>query len=260
MIKMNLVKEAGYSAFDVMTFGKGIERRISGFCLRLPTRYYKYFPSNYEEENFSFLKSNCSEGHVVIDVGAHIGLFSVCAAQLTGANGKVYAFEPAPKTNALLKKTISINHKESIVEPRSEAVAEKEGTTFFYVSDVDGDNSNSLVQYRQDKNLGRVEVKITSIDNFLKRKGISEVAFIKIDAEGSEYRVLKGATETFQKLRPYAILALHPAGILGNGDSLQLIYEFLTQLNYKVIYNGSILSKEEFCSKKDLFDVQLIPI
>jgi len=236
-----------------------MKRTISGFSLKLPVRYYKYFPPDYESDNFHFLKDHCKKGDVVIDVGAHIGLFSVCAAQLTGGDGKVYSFEPAPPTNALLKKTVSINHKQNIVEPRSEAVAEKEGTTFFYVSDTEGDNSNSLVSYRMDKKLDKVEVKITSVDNFVGANKINKINFIKIDAEGYECSVLKGAEQTFKEFRPVGILALHPLGIESNGDSLGEIFDFLQKINYKIVYKDNLLGRNEFCSKNNLFDVHLIP-
>ena len=86
------MKELIYNLLDMASFGRGLKRTINGHQLRLPTRYFKYFPSTYEAENFEFLTNNCKPGAVIIDIGAHIGLFSVIASQVTGATGKVYAF------------------------------------------------------------------------------------------------------------------------------------------------------------------------
>jgi FkbM family methyltransferase len=255
---MNL-KETVYKLWNIATLGKGTEKHISGFSLRLPVRYSKYFPQDYERDNFKFLEEHCVKGSVVVDIGAHIGLFAVRAAQLTGEIGKVYAFEPTPKTNALLQKTIQINGMEEIIEARHEAIAEKDGLTYFNISDTEGDNSNSLVEYRLDKHLNKVEVKIVSLDNFVSSKSLKKLDFIKIDAEGYEYNVLEGAIETFNTLRPKGILALHPEGIKSNGNSLNDIYDTLERVNYEIIYEKRQFSREEFCKKNELFDVHLIP-
>jgi FkbM family methyltransferase len=253
---MGQIKEAAYQLLNVLTLGKGINVHFKGFSLRLPTRYHRYFPKDYEEENFAYLEKNCTPGSTVIDIGAHIGLFAVRAAQLTGQAGKVYAFEPAPPTFALLQKTIALNHKEGVIEPRHEAVSDQEGVTSFYVSDTEGDNSNSLVQYKEDRALHPVQVPITSVDHFAGTHGLDHIEFIKIDAEGFEYNVLLGCRDVFKRLKPKGILALHPQGIVSNGNSLEQIYDFMQEMNYELHYEGKKLSREEFCSHEGLFDVQ----
>ncbi|HEY0066721.1 MAG TPA: FkbM family methyltransferase [Flavisolibacter sp.] len=254
---MGFIKETAYKVLDVLTGGQGIGVKISGFSLRLPTRYHRYFPPQYEEENFAFLQKHCSAGSTVIDIGAHIGLFSVRAGQLAGKTGKVYAFEPTPATQALLKKTIKINDMEGVIEPRNEAIGDKDGVTHFYVSDSEGDNSNSLVQYKADRALHAVEVKITSIDNFIRNRPLERVDFIKIDAEGFEYNVLLGCRHLFTQLKPYGILALHPNGIVSNGNSLEQIYDFMQEMNYDLFFEEKLMTREAFCSRSDLFDVQI---
>jgi len=225
----------------------------------LPVRYSRYFPQNYEHDNFEFLKQYCSEENVVIDIGAHIGLFAVRAAQLTGNNGKVYAFEPTPSTQRLLQKTIAINKMQDCIVPLNEAVADQDGETFFYISDNEGDNSNSLVGFKVDRHLHKVHVKLTSIDNFVIDNKIAQIDFIKIDAEGFEYNVLLGCKNVLTALRPYGILSLHPLGIISNGNTLEGIYDFLETCNYDIIYKYSKMSKEKFCSQNDLFDVHILP-
>jgi FkbM family methyltransferase len=257
--EMSFIKESAYKLLDIMTLGKGVQKNISGFSVRLPVRYARYFPENYEQDNFDFLKKHCPEGGVVIDIGAHIGLFAVRAAQLTRHTGKVYAFEPTPNTQKLLQGTIALNKMHDSIIPRKEAVAEKDGVTYFYVSDNEGDNSNSLVGYREDKELHKTEVELTSIDSFVRKQNLTRIDFIKIDAEGYEYNVLKGAEETFLKFRPKAILALHPDGIRSNGNFLEEIYDLLKKLNYQVVFEEKELSRAEFSNKANLFDVHLIP-
>ena len=92
----------------------------------------------------------------------------------------------------------------------------------------------------------------------MKLKKISFIDIIKIDAEGAEYSVLKGSEKTLRKFRPKIILGLHPKSIENFGDSLILIYDFISTLGYKITYENAIMSKEVFINKCDIFDVRLI--
>jgi FkbM family methyltransferase len=258
------LKENLYKVYDLITSRRGVKRKLNGFSLRLPVRYYNFFPDNYEKENFDFLKAHCQTGNVVIDIGAHIGLFSVCASQLVGPSGKVYAFEPAPLTHDLLAETIAINQKKDIIITRKEAIGEKDGTTFFNVSDIAGDNSNTIIEYtdgvyRNDRDLHKVEIKITSIDNFAKEVQLTKLDFIKMDVEGYEFQALKGAKQTLKRYRPAGVLGIHPQAIKSNGDNLEMTYDLLRELGYEIIYDGKTLLREEFCSFELIFDVQLVP-
>ena len=253
------MKEVVYKLLDVVTGGKGLRKTINGFSVKLPTRYINYFPSDYEHENFAFLKQHVKEGDHVLDIGAHIGLFATIAAKLTGNKGKVYAFEPSDETNALLLQTININKLENIIEPHTEAMGAASGKTTFYVSDVKGDNSNSLVSYKEDRQLHAMEVDMLSIDDFVKNKNIRSLAFIKIDVEGAEYDGLCGALNTFKHLRPVCIVAIHPEPIAAKGDSLEKIYDLIAGCNYKIYYQEKIISKETFCNNRELIDLHILP-
>lgn len=254
------MKEVVYKILDVFTRSKGLRKTINGFSVKLPTRYINYFPSDYEQENFEFLKQHVKTGDHVLDIGAHIGLFSTIAAKLTGNTGKVYAFEPAAETNSLLKQTISINQLENIIEPYQEAMGASSGKTTFYVSAVKGDNSNSLVSYKDDRELYAMDVNMFSIDDFVKNKNLASLAFMKIDVEGAEYDTLCGAINTLKSLRPTCIVAIHPEPITAKGDSLEKIYDLVADCNYKIYYQQKILSKEVFCNNRELIDLHILPV
>jgi len=254
------MKELVYKILDVLTAGKGLGKSVNGFRVKLPTRYINYFPSDYEQENFDFLREQVKAGDIVLDIGAHIGLFAVAAAQLTSSNGKVYAFEPAAETQALLQKTIAINGVEHIIEAHDEAMGASSGKTTFYVSPIKGDNSNSLVSYKEDRELQAIEVNMFSIDDFVKNKNIQKLAFIKIDVEGAEYDALSGAVGTLTKLKPACIVAIHPEPILSKGDSLEKIYDLICSCGYQVYYQQKIMSKTVFCSNKEMIDLHILPV
>lgn len=253
------MKELIYKVIDLFTFGKGLKKTFHGHSLRLPTRYINYFPADYEADNFIFLQQHCQPGAVVLDIGAHIGLFAVVAGQLSGAGGKVFAFEPAPSTNALLKKTIGLNHMQAVIEPRNEAMGKENGKTTFYVSEGEADNSNSLVSYKDDRKLHGIDITILTIDGFVQEKNLSRVNFMKIDVEGAEYDAIRGGNTTFRNLKPYCILAIHPEPIAAKGDRLEDIYDFIFNLGYKITFENKEMTRTAFCENKEMIDLHLIP-
>lgn len=253
------MKELLYKIIDAVTGGKGLRKNINGFSVKLPTRYINYFPADYETENFNFLRKQVGRGDVVLDIGAHIGLFATAAASLTGNTGKVYAFEPAAETQKLLKETIAINKLENTIEPHAEAMGAKSGKTTFFVSAIKGDNSNSLVSYKDDRELHAMEVDLCSIDDFVRDKKISRLAFIKIDVEGAEFDALTGAVNTLKNLRPACIVAIHPEPILAKGDSLENIYDLITSCGYTIYYQDKIITRDFLVSNRELVDLHILP-
>lgn len=256
MKKQNILKNLVYSLLEKIIYPTGRNVNISGFSLRLPFRYSRFFPKNYETDNMEFIRNNISEGMTVIDIGAHIGLYTIAMGKIVKGSGKIYSFEPTPATFKVLQKNIHLNEMNNIVRPLNKAVTDTEGTTTFYINDTGVCNSNSLA-YNNKKGIG-INVALTSIDKLVETEKISFIDIIKIDAEGAEYSVLKGSEKTLRKFRPKIILGLHPKSIENFGDSLILIYDFISTLGYKITYENAIMSKEVFINKCDIFDVRLI--
>ena len=83
--------------YDVLValFGKaGVPITINGYKFRFSPRHYKWFPENYERENFDMIRRYLAEGSVCVDIGAHFGLYAVVLAKYYDC--RVYAFEPTP--------------------------------------------------------------------------------------------------------------------------------------------------------------------
>jgi FkbM family methyltransferase len=248
-----------YALLETLTMGKGLPKTVNGVQLKLPAKYIRYFPGNYEEDNFLFMKSCCGKGATILDIGAHIGLFSAVAAKVTGEQGRVYAFEPAPATLPVLEQTIRINGLGSRICAVNQAMGSQTGSITFYVSDDEADNSNSLVAYKEDRKLNGVQVQMNTIDHFAADMRLDKIDFIKIDVEGAEYDTLRGGKEIFKNHRPCCILAIHPEPIEKKGDRLEDIYDLLVELNYEITYHGMPVDKEGFCSNRALIDLHLMP-
>ncbi len=252
-----ILKKLYYYFLDLATFRKGIKVTVNDFTLRLPARYYKYFPPVYEPINFSFFKNICRPGITCIDVGAHIGLYSVFMQKLSG--GQVYSFEPAPSSILVLEKTISLNMAENKIEIISAAVSDKTGSALLRMDSHPASVSNSLVTYNRTVDLLSYEVKMVCLDDFITEKKLS-IDFIKIDAEGVELSVLKGAVNTLSKQRPAMTLAMHPTAIAAQNENNEMIWDFLETLNYSIEFDSNPVSKKDFIAQKELFDVHLVPM
>lgn len=247
------LKKIAFRLIHVLSLGKGITKKINGVAINFPTSYFRYFPSNYESDNFLIIKNVVKTGDHVIDIGAHIGLMSVVLGKIVGNNGKVYSFEPSPLTFSILKETIKLNKLTHIISPINKAVSISNGEIQF---NADFENvSNSIVLYENNKNHKKISVTTTTIDSFIIKENINILNFIKIDAEGVELDVLKGAKETLKRFNCSMILALHPLPIVAKGDSLSDIYDFVTEAGYSVMWKDQIISKSYFCEQTGMFDV-----
>ena len=253
---MSHIKELGYSVVNLFTFGRGIAREIGGESIRFPTRWSRYYEAEYEPETFSFFSENVKKGDIVLDIGGHIGLFAVVTARLVGSEGKVYSFEPTPFTRNVLKEVVELNGLSDVVEVRSEAVSSKSGETVFFDTGDTISNANSLVKTERSKT--EIPITLISVDEFVLEKGIKPNC-LKIDVEGVELDVLKGARETFLTHRPVARLGLHPPFITQNGQSLDEIWAILEEYKMQVVFEGKLAEKAWFCSQPALFDVTLLP-
>lgn len=253
------MKKLIYAIVDLLFLGRGVPRRINGMVFRFPARWSRYFEADYEKENLTFLRNVVRPGDTILDIGAHLGLISLSCSKLAGQGGKVYSFEPSPTTYLQLKTILSLNPGGASVHALQMAVGLQNAPISFYESDDEGSNSNSLVP-KHDLKRKPVTVPCTSIDRFTEENNLEQIHIIKIDAEGVELDVLKGAEQVLRKYRPYLVVAIHPRLIQNYGQRTEDIYTFIVHLNYRVKLGMQDLKKDEFCSRKDFFDVHLIPV
>lgn len=248
------LKNLVYDTIDILSFKKGITRSINNFKVRFPPRWMRYFPSDYEKENYEVLQQELKPGMDVIDIGAHIGLFSVICSQLTKGEGKIICCEPTPGTFNLLQRTLKINNCRNVT-PLQVAVSERLGSATFFISiENEGNNSNSLVGDHPLQQTTGYEVTLETIDHIIETYSLSP-GIIKIDVEGAELDALKGGLKSFKACKPQLILGLHPAAIQRKGDSLEAIWDLLPSVPYKIELDGKAMTKEDFCGRELLFDV-----
>lgn len=166
-----------------------------------------------------WLRENMLElGDVVFDCGANNGYTSVFFAKAVGSQGLVYAFEPHPLNIEAIYKNVELNNV-SNVKVISSAVGSKHGTLSF------SRHPNASISREK----GAINVDVVLLDDF-----IMEVkpTFIKIDVEGFELEVLRGAKEIL-KYRPKLDLEIHCANFQDREKTLLEIFELIDFESYK---------------------------
>jgi len=156
---------------------------------------------------------------VVYDIGAHAGYFTLLASYLVGDEGKVYSFEPNKRVFNALNKNIKINNCRNTFVFNI-AVSDKNSYLFFKTGKGSGTGRLSDV--------GEYKVEVVKLDDFVCKGDIFGPNVIKIDVEGEELNVLKGAKNLLEKYKPTIFLSTHS----------QELYEkcsvFLKSLNYEI--------------------------
>ncbi|MGA9771236.1 MAG: FkbM family methyltransferase [Blastocatellia bacterium] len=202
------LKSAYHAALNLQTGGKGLKCMLpEGESVRiLPA--YRYVSWNLDE--YRAFKSNLKAGHIVFDVGANVGCYSLLFGQWVGSSGKVYAFEPSPETFAALSRHVALNSLEDVLLPVNTAISDESSSVDFLALDTLG-MSRMLVQNEQAEASQVIRVPAISIDEFCARERVLP-DLIKIDVEGFELSVLRGARETIRDCRSRLALfvEMHP--------------------------------------------------
>jgi FkbM family methyltransferase len=248
-----------YNFLDLLTKKNGIKVKINDFAFNLPAHYYRYHPKDYEKNNFDFFRQRATKEMTCLDIGAHIGIYAVFMSKY--ADATVYSFEPTPQSRQLLQRTITMNKRSDKIFVVPKAVSEASGKATFYIDRNPLSEANSLVNVDLGEDIERngYEVQVVSIDEFVQEKGI-KVNFIKIDAEGVELEILKGAKTTFTTNRPSGILGIHPFAYNDRQKTMKSIWQTMQEYNLQVFHDGEKISEGEFCAKTEIFDLQFIPV
>lgn len=157
-------------------------------------------------------------GMTVIDVGAHIGYFTLLAAKLVEHNGRVYAFEPDPDNWRTLSYNTQLNGLGN-VEAIPKAVSDHGGKAELWLSKASDQHSLSRPGARPDGR-GSIIVETVSLDEFLEESGWPSVDLVKIDVEGHEPAVLSGMTRLIRRSEKLAVvMELNRDALIASGHS-----------------------------------------
>ena len=183
-------------------------------------------------EGFNACVESCRGRHCVIDVGAHIGLVTLPVASVLAAGGIVIAFEPSRANRAYLERHVAANGYSNRVriEPFLVGAEKKDNVPFFELGEAAGKNTvvgGMLGDDAQRRLLGQ-----TTIDGFcIGNQIVPDV--IKVDVEGAEIEVLKGARQTLIDHGPIVYLSVHPRHIAALGGTIDELLSAIKGAGYE---------------------------
>jgi FkbM family methyltransferase len=156
-----------------------------------------------EPEQTAAMADLLKKGQVLFDIGANVGFYTVLGSRLVGAEGKVLAFEPVARNLAYLYRHIAMNKLRNVMIV-SAACSETVSLALFTAG-----ANNAMGHLAGEGERGSVSlVPTVSVDALVQRTGIAPHV-MKIDVEGAELSVLKGARTTLQKHGPAVFLSTH---------------------------------------------------
>jgi FkbM family methyltransferase len=194
---------------------------------------HRYADENYEPTVFNYLKQSLPPGAVVLEVGAHVGTFTVLLARWVGPTGLVYAFEPAPRPRSALEDHLALNRVRERVRVVPAAVSDRSGLARFFASSFSPENTLSPKHTRFSEADG-IEITVTTIDAFCCEHNVVP-SLLKIDVEGFELHALRGAVRTLTSYRPPVVVEFHPMNWPEIGVEPCQISTLLAELGYRVV-------------------------
>lgn len=201
-------------------------RTITGATLEVDPRRNRgvdtavFYTGAYEAGTVAFVRDRMAGSGVFYDVGANIGVFTVEVARNLGPSGKVVAFEPAHRAFAILLRNIELNRLGNVI-PIPVGLADAPGPRQLYL--------------RPDINLGAASfvaqagavpdavVGLWRLDDLVAHRKLPDPTVVKVDVEGFELRVLRGAVQLIERARPIIVTewSLHHAQDGGGLNDMQ---------------------------------------
>lgn len=214
--------------------------------------YDYYYLGFYEAGALNVFKTILKDGDCFIDVGANIGLMSFYSSKIVGNNGRVISFEPTKKYHDDLNAGIKKNGMTNIL-PLKLALGKEKGSFPIYFNDV----CPSLIKTSETDDFEIIQVEV--LDDILKANNVSKVKLIKIDVEGFELEVVKGAKNFFSSAEAPVACVEYVKGQQIITDNGQTALDLLKQLNryrfFQLEKSSDTISKlVEVTDFKDLHD------
>lgn len=191
---------------------------------------------SYEAAHFEIVRKHLSTSSDAIDVGANVGFFACVMADMLDG-GRVLALEPTPGALCRLHKNIERNEVESSVIVFEGVAADKKGTlNLSYVEGQEEFSSLGGIDHPSlsDTRVKEMEVPSETLDTLVELHGLNP-RFLKIDAEGAEFLVLKGALKTLEKFKPVILAELSDPLLKAKGSSAADVMQMLESLGYCVV-------------------------
>jgi FkbM family methyltransferase len=210
----------------------------------------------YDEEVQRCIDARLKPGMVFFDVGANIGAVSLHGALLVGPSGQVHSFEPVPAIVDRLAANVSRNGLTDVIRIHTVALADTCGKAKISFADKEANNQGMASLVTISEGFLQEEVETITLDEFVRRQGINHIDLMKIDIQGAEPLLIKGAKEVFGSPdAPDLIMEFQPGQLVTLKDLAAMIEECGYEI-YKIEKTGRLgkrlvaaeINPDEFCN------------
>ncbi len=200
-----------------------------------------YVMGYYEPEVVEAYKEVIEAGDIVVDIGANTGGHTLVFADLVGAEGRVHAIEATQWAVERLNKNLSLNpnlrertqvHHLALVAAENHRLEKDPSASFRIDTNLSDDERNSL-DCGYSKSLGNCDFK--TLDGFVLSNQIQKIDLLKIDVDGNEIKVLKGANHVLSTLSPRILIELSPVHFVNPEEPFEDLILILRNHGYKLI-------------------------
>ena len=197
---------------------------------RMYTRLFLF--GEYEAANSEIYRKLVRPNDIVFDVGANFGWYTALLASRVRPKGKVHAFEPLPSVAQMTRETVAMNNLEDVVVVTTEGLGSKCGTfTVFTFKELPHGHASAT-------DLGRADAvphvcRITTLDDYVAKQQVEQIDFLKVDVEGHELEVFKGATRTLSEANaPIIAFEINVRCLRDRGLAAYQVSDMLRQCGY----------------------------
>lgn len=191
------------------------------------------YSGEFEKTERQFINKFLKEGDVFFDIGANIGLFTLIASEKIGILGSIHAFEPAVETFKRLEENISLNKLKNVYL-NNIALSDKKETLKLFVDKNGYDAYNSFGRPSKGNLYSSEEVLTWPLDFYIEENSLTKIDLVKIDVEGWEIPVFKGAENLFKKHdAPTLMVEFTEQNAINAGFSCKELYEMGIYYGYE---------------------------
>jgi FkbM family methyltransferase len=189
---------------------------------------------SYEPQETALMQHLLDSGMTVLDVGANWGYFTLIAAHIVGATGRVLSMEPHPAVYARLQRNLLANGMDNVTAVRIAAAAGYGASSLRGFQESEGNSGTSRLTAPDDANTNAFNVDTVDLDSLLDSFGIGTVDLVKVDIEGAEALAIRGMVHGLKQHRyRHVVMELHPVLLRAHGCSVNDILAAMTNYGYR---------------------------
>jgi FkbM family methyltransferase len=237
-----------------LPFGKGVPAYIGAFATKLGllhATWYEFQPGLWMQLNArdmiqqtillegtwdpfltQFIEENLKPGDVFLDVGAHVGYFTLLAARRVTGTGTVLSIEPNPQALEQLRQNVARSRLANVLIADT-ACGDSYDPVRLYLH-TESNSSMASLSAANATGGAAVDVRCTPLDSLCQDRGLHRVDLVKIDVEGAELSVLRGMKRILRDIRPVIVLELEPRLLSSFGETSESVHTLFAGYDYHV--------------------------